>query len=727
MKRWISLALCLMLAMSVLPLSVSAAPTVAAYDDGTIYVGGIYDMWAQITEGADRAAYQWQVSVGADDYYGSDAWYDIQDLAGDYGYKGTKTSHLQIVGKANDDSVAIGSGWENMKFRCKITLDGKDYFTKGLSELRHNTATFNAVVKAGNYKLYEPKVQGASQMNGSGSSYTAKATAGQELTFQISCKNVTDTRLVASEFTCTPEIWITDGDTTVHAEEELKYTPTKANSQFTVEFKLRMKIGVNDLGYTETKAMTVSTYLPGSIGSGTAKSRMLIYTAPSTGSKRLATVATGNAVDIVEKVNDNWYKVSYNDKVGYAQAADMTAVVTQTVKEVKTYLPAPTVGQKARFDATYATAGVGLYKIEPVSWYDVNESRFLTAGDTFKSGHSYTLSIWMAAADGYRFQTDSGGKPNVTGYVNDSVVSVYRVTGEDPQKVIELSWTYTPKEVTTHTHTPSGWRSVQEYHYKVCTTCGDMLQQEEHVGGEPTCAAKGICEVCGASYGVMTNDHKWSPTYLYQNVTGHAWICADCKTNSTIEKHEPGPAATDTTPQTCKACGYVIQPAKNHKHNLTKVPQTPATCVNEGNIEYYRCDGCNDLFTDGEGKNKIPETMSVAVGALGHTITDLWNYDAQCHWRSCATCRAVLDETKMFHDTTADQCATCGYVIGSGETTPTEPTEEEPVITIGQITQPGKPYKSGWKAVALVSLVCFAAAVTATVIILKMKKKGEQL
>lgn len=143
-----------------LPMTVSAAPTVVAYDDGTIYVGGIYDMWAQISPGADRATYQWQVSIGGDDYYGSGAWYDIDDLAGDYGYKGTKTSHLQIVGKPNDDGVAIGSGWENMKFRCKITLDGTEYYTNSLSELRHNTAMLNAVIKAGKYKLYEPQVTG---------------------------------------------------------------------------------------------------------------------------------------------------------------------------------------------------------------------------------------------------------------------------------------------------------------------------------------------------------------------------------------------------------------------------------------------------------------------------------------------------------------------------------------------------------------------------------------
>ena len=812
MKRTLPLLICTVLLLGLLPTTVSAAPTAVAYDDGTIYVGGIYDMWAQITEGADRATYQWQVSVGGDDYYGSGAWYDINDLVGDYGYKGTQTSHLQIVGKPNDDSVAIGSGWENMKFRCKITLDGKDYFTNSLSELRHNTTMLNAVIKAGNYKLYEPKVTGADTLSGSGSSYTAKSAAGQALTFRISCKDVSDTRLVASEFRCIPEIWITDGDTTVHAANELTYTPTKANSQLTVEFKLRMQIGVNNLGYTETKTLQLSTYLPSGIGSGTAKNRTLIYTTASTSSKRLATVATGGIVTIIEKLNESWYKVAYKDHVGYAQASDLSAVTTQTVNEVKAYLPTPAVGKNPRFDATYATTGIQLYKTDPVSWYDETAKRFLTAADTFQSGHDYTLSIRVAAADDYRFRVN-GGNIQVTGYVNDSVVSVCNVNSEPAEKVIQLYWTYTPTEAAHSCsltpiaqkdpdctnpgkmayyqcsscgdcycdaqgkdkiasitawgtlpatgHTPSAWRTTGIYHYKVCTVCGDMLESEDHKGGVATCSAKGSCTVCGYAYleenenhspdtskwiakGSMyhfhacklcgahcdTEDHRWSPTYLYQDATGHAWICADCKATSQVEPHDPGPAATETTPQTCKDCNYIIAPAKNHTHKLTKVAQTPATCTEEGNIEHYTCDGCSERFTDPEAKNKIPNALYLQVGALGHTTSENWSSDGQYHWRTCDRCGVVLDETKMLHDS-GEVCATCGHKADASAPT-AEPTQTAPNAT--ESTKPTKSNRNktgsqrsetaetDWGCMILVGAVTFAAALTATVIILKKQK-----
>lgn len=179
------------------------------------------------------------------------------------------------------------------------------------------------------------------------------------------------------------------------------------------------------------------------------------------------------------------------------------------------------------------------------------------------------------------------------------------------------------------------------------------------------------------------------------------------------------------------------EPAKKHKHDLSRVPQTPADCTHGGNIEYYFCVGCNDCFTDAGGKNKIPEYMSVEVGALGHTVSDYWNYDGEYHWRNCTVCKEILLETKMLHDSADGKCATCDCVIGSGETSPEIsilPTE----ANVPAETKPGMPAEKVPEstndrersdgtvlAVVLVALVSFAASITATVILLKMKKKGE--
>ena len=148
----------------------------------------------------------------------------------------------------------------------------------------------------------------------------------------------------------------------------------------------------------------------------------------------------------------------------------------------------------------------------------------------------------------------------------------------------------------------------------------------------------------------------------------------------------------------------------------------PATCLNPGTIEYYTCDGCSDKFADPEGKTTIPENMSLEIGALGHTPSDVWSMDENFHWRVCTTCNTVLDETKMRHEEVNGKCATCNYKPGSGAV-PQESVKKEPA-TVPQEKDETKPSDINWITLTLVGLVCFGAAVTVTVILLKKKAKG---
>ena len=385
------------------------------------------------------------------------------------------------------------------------------------------------------------------------------------------------------------------------------------------------------------------------------------------------------------------------------------------IRTVDLTIQSPQIGQKPTYGVTgphYASGNISFGGSDPVGkrngfiWEEEGTSGYMDPDATFVAGKKYSLRITLIPEDGYKFA------PRPTTKVNGKVVDAY--VDYDHFLVVNVSF-----QALTHTHTPSARRTTGMYHYKVCTECGDMLDQEDHKGGKATCTEKAKCQVCGTAYGQNEPEHTWSPTYLYQDATGHAWICADCKATSAIEKHNPGPAATNTTPQTCKDCGYIIVPAKNHTHELTKVPQTPATCLEEGNIEYYACSGCNNRFTDAEAKKQIPDTMSVAVGALGHTPSDVWGVDDDYHWRVCTTCNQVLDETKMQHDVTDGKCTTCNYVIGTGETNP----ETTPAETTPEPGHNAEQSNNTWIKILLVALVCFAAAITVTVIILKKKKK----
>ena len=57
----------------------------------------------------------------------------------------------------------------------------------------------------------------------------------------------------------------------------------------------------------------------------------------------------------------------------------------------------------------------------------------------------------------------------------------------------------------------------------------------------------------------------------YKSESGHAHKCRYDDTHDTPVAHTPGAAATETTPQTCTECGYIITPALGHTHNMTPV------------------------------------------------------------------------------------------------------------------------------------------------------------
>ena len=391
------------------------------------------------------------------------------------------------------------------------------------------------------------------------------------------------------------------------------------------------------------------------------------------------------------------------------------------IKNVNLSVPAPAAGEKPSYTQLtgvgYGTANVSFNgssndKMQNgIAWYLADGGSLKPGQDTFGENTSYTFHCLIFPAEGYKISEKAAvwvnGKQAEATLDYDTFLSV------------EYTFPATGKIPPTHTHSYMDWSWNSGQHYKNCTDCDEIFFLESHKGGVATCAKDGICSVCGYAY-IEAKEHKWSPTYLYQDKTGHAWICADCKGISPIEAHIAGPAGTPDAAVVCKDCGYIMTPAKNHTHELTKVPQTPATCLEEGNIEYYACSGCNNRFTDAEAKNQIPDTMSVAVGALGHTPSDVWGVDDDYHWRVCTTCNQVLDETKMQHDVTDGKCTTCNYVIGDRVTNP----ETTPAETTPEPGHNAEQSNNTWIKILLVALVCFAAAITATVIILK-KKKGE--
>lgn len=423
----------------------------------------------------------------------------------------------------------------------------------------------------------------------------------------------------------------------------------------------------------------------------------------------------GQAAKIVAMTNKG------NNNTSVLQVYVEGIVPTKEISTLDLSITAPKDGEKPAYnkiDGTgyYSDNGINgsstkIYK-NGIAWYK-SASSYISPGttETFKGGTDYTVKIALTPKGGYKF------KNTLTAKINGKTATVEKF--DDGSINVSVALTAAKKE---HTHTPSEWRTTGIYHYKACTICGDFLEQEDHKGGVATCSEKGKCTVCGYAYIEENENHepdtsKWTACgNLY-----HAHLCKDCGAHAIIEDHQAGPAATETEPQKCTVCGYIIAPAKNHTHSLKKVARVDATCIKPGNVEHYTCDGCADVFADSEGKTKLTETV---IAPLGHKASDDWKFDEKYHWRTCTLCNEVLTETEMAHEMENGKCTTCNH--SETLTEPTEPDNSEPTGTSptdGDPEQNDKADKDNGALVWIILGIVVVVAAGAVIIILVLKKK----
>lgn len=183
---------------------------------------------------------------------------------------------------------------------------------------------------------------------------------------------------------------------------------------------------------------------------------------------------------------------------------------------------------------------------------------------------------------------------------------------------------FTPVPAKDSNCTEKGWDA-----YKKCDHCGKLFD----TNGNP---------IDGIPYRALDaaahdfNTSEWG----YKEADGHAHVCRrNPAHHDTVVAHTAGPAATETTPQTCTECGFVMQPATGHVHadHLTKMDKKDATCTADGNKEYYRCT-CGKLFEDAGAATEITDHSSVVLPKTGHSYTVQKSDEA--HKRSTAAdCR----------------------------------------------------------------------------------------
>lgn len=242
------------------------------------------------------------------------------------------------------------------------------------------------------------------------------------------------------------------------------------------------------------------------------------------------------------------------------------------------------------------------------------------------------------------------------------------------------------------------WSNADDCHFHACLMpdCAHIADLQPCSGGDATCTERAVCTVCGAPYGGLA-DHLWDTDWSWSEENGHAHSCTyGCGQHSELQPHEPGPDATETSPQLCLVCGYEIAPVLAHVHTLEKVEEKAAACTVGGNIAYYICKGCSRMFYDAQAEREITDSEAVGTpplghdfaaatctkaqtcrrngckavqGApLGHTPKAVWNSDEQGHWHVCDTCGARVGSASHNPGPEAtaqapQTCTECGYIL----------------------------------------------------------------
>lgn len=98
------------------------------------------------------------------------------------------------------------------------------------------------------------------------------------------------------------------------------------------------------------------------------------------------------------------------------------------------------------------------------------------------------------------------------------------------------------------------------------------------------------------------------------------------------------------------ACG------NTHTHSVESVAKKDSTCTEAGYEAYYKCTGCDKIFSDEEGKNEITAPTAIAAG---HKIGAVPQKDATCtetgleaHYK-CSGCDALFSDAEGKNSITA--------------------------------------------------------------------------
>ncbi len=210
----------------------------------------------------------------------------------------------------------------------------------------------------------------------------------------------------------------------------------------------------------------------------------------------------------------------------------------------------------------------------------------------------------------------------------------------------------TSTDVAPKRHTYGAeWYGDENGHYQICTSCMGNGDTVAHTVSEDGLS----CTVCSYTFHIH-NGVKVLAAASTCAVQGNIEYYTCC------DKYFSDAACTDEI-----AAESVLLPLKSHAPEYKA--ERPASCMVDGYIAHYFCDGCDGYFSN-EACTSVLSAANIKITAQGHSYSDEWTKTETYHVYECSACGEDEPGTYGAHRssgpatlTAPEVCLDCGYVI----------------------------------------------------------------
>lgn len=291
---------------------------------------------------------------------------------------------------------------------------------------------------------------------------------------------------------------------------------------------------------------------------------------------------------------------------------------------------------------------------------------------------------------GHRVLTDNGIGANFNAKSTDHIRDIFpdiTIEVKEKEEEEQHNWSDPTYTWSSDNSTCTAFRTCSEHESETVT---ETVNTVYSVVKAAACEAKGegkyVATFTNAAFEeqektveIPATDHDWAePTYEWSSDNKTCTAKRVCKNDKAHEQTQSVNTVSKTLKEaTCAEKGSVEYTADfgNNNYGFVKQSKTvetaalghklehhdakAATCVAEGNVEYWECSVCNKFFSDKEGKNEL-NTVVTDKDTKNHVgETEVKDYKE-------ATC----SESGYTGDT---YCKSCGKLIAAGKVSPVVP------------------------------------------------------